>query len=168
MLKSAISSHNSCVLSFKKFKVAINVTNIKDINLKILCSFIHTHSTTCFHPKKDARGDDSSFLFTIIILFINFIHTWPNSCSNFNQLIKVTPSAIKVTPFVGGVCVKPPVGFFRLHDICDIHEKFGSTIFCCEHFLGASAKFLHLCLRIYLIWPPKTKTPAALLLERKR
>ena len=37
------------------------------------------------------------------------------------------------------VCVYalPPVGFFRLHDICDIREKFGSTIFCCEHFLGA-------------------------------
>ena len=34
------------------------------------------------------------------------------------------------------VCVYalPPVGFFRLHDICDIREKFGSTIFCCEHF----------------------------------
>ena len=34
------------------------------------------------------------------------------------------------------VCVYalPPIGFFRLHDICDIREKFGSTIFCCEHF----------------------------------
>ena len=30
------------------------------------------------------------------------------------------------------VCVYalPPVGFFRLHDICDICEKFGSTIYC--------------------------------------
>ena len=27
----------------------------------------------------------------------------------------------------------PPVGFFRLHDVCDIREKFGSTIFCCEY-----------------------------------
>ena len=62
----------------------------------------------------------------------------------------------------------PPVGFFRLHDICDIREKFGSTIFCCEHFLGASAKFLHLYIRIYLISPPKTKTPANRLLDRKR
>ena len=68
------------------------------------------------------------------------------------------------------VCVYalPPIGFFRLRDICDICEKFGSTIFCCEHFLGASAKFLHLYLRIYLISPPKTKTPAVLLLERKQ
>ena len=68
------------------------------------------------------------------------------------------------------VCIYalPPVGFFRLHDICDIREKFGSTIFCCEHFLGASAKFLHLYLRIYLISPPKTKTPTVLLQERKR
>ena len=35
-------------------------------------------------------------------------------------------------------------------------------------FLGAAAKFLHLYLRIYLISPPKTKTPADRLLERKR
>ena len=28
----------------------------------------------------------------------------------------------------------PPVGFFRLRDIRDIREKFGSTIFCCEYF----------------------------------
>ena len=68
------------------------------------------------------------------------------------------------------VCVYalPPVGFFRLHDICDMREKFGSTIFCCEHSLGACAKFLHLFLRIYLISPPKTKTPAVFLQERKR
>ena len=68
------------------------------------------------------------------------------------------------------VCVYalPPVGFLRLYNICDIREKFGSTILCCEHFLDASAKFLHLFLRIYLISPPKTKTPANRLLERKR
>ena len=68
------------------------------------------------------------------------------------------------------VCVYtlPPVGFFRLQDICDIREKLGSTIFCCEYYLGASAKFLHLYLWIYLISPPKMKTPAVLLLERKR
>ena len=28
----------------------------------------------------------------------------------------------------------PPLGFFRLHNVCDIHEKFGSKIFCCEYF----------------------------------
>ena len=28
----------------------------------------------------------------------------------------------------------PPVGFFRLHDVCDIHEMFGSAIFCCEYY----------------------------------
>ena len=77
---------------------------------------------------------------------------------------------LRVTCVCVCVCVYalPPVGFSRLHDICDIRERFGSTIFCCEHFLGASAKFLHLYLRIYLISPPKTKTPAVLLLERKR
>ena len=33
------------------------------------------------------------------------------------------------------VCVYtlPPVGFFRLHDVCDIRDKFGSTIFFCEY-----------------------------------
>ena len=37
------------------------------------------------------------------------------------------------------VCVYtlPPVGFFRLHDVFDIREKFGSTIFCCEYQLTA-------------------------------
>ena len=24
----------------------------------------------------------------------------------------------------------PPAGFFRLHEVCDIRENFGSTIFC--------------------------------------
>ena len=44
------------------------------------------------------------------------------------------------------VCVYtlPPVGFFRLHDVCDMRERVGSTIFCCEYDLGASAKSLHL------------------------
>ena len=34
------------------------------------------------------------------------------------------------------VCVYtlPPFGFFRLHYVCDIREKFGSTIFTCEYF----------------------------------
>ena len=34
------------------------------------------------------------------------------------------------------VCVYtlPPVGFFRLHDVYDILEMFGSTIFCCEYY----------------------------------
>ena len=34
------------------------------------------------------------------------------------------------------VCVYtlPPVSFFRLHDFCDIREKFGSMIFFCEYF----------------------------------
>ena len=37
------------------------------------------------------------------------------------------------------VCVYTllPVGFFWLHDVCDLREKFGSTIFCCEYWLGA-------------------------------
>ena len=37
------------------------------------------------------------------------------------------------------VCVYtfPPVGFFRMHDVSDIRERFGSAIFCCEYQLGA-------------------------------
>ena len=63
------------------------------------------------------------------------------------------------------VCVYtlPPVGFSRLHDICDIREKFRSTIFCCEYFWVLLPSFF-----IYLISPPKTRTPANRLLERKR
>ena len=36
------------------------------------------------------------------------------------------------------VCVYtlPPAGFFWLHDVCDIREMFGSTIFCCEYYYG--------------------------------
>ena len=33
----------------------------------------------------------------------------------------------------GCVYTLPPVGFFRLHDIFNIHEKFRSMIFCCEY-----------------------------------
>ena len=40
------------------------------------------------------------------------------------------------------VCVYtlPPVDFFRLHDVCDIRETFGSTIFCCEYYWGLLQK----------------------------
>ena len=85
----------------------------------------------------------------------------------FDGFVQLHPWCIRVCVCVC-VYALPPVGFFQLHDICDIREKFGSTIFCSEHFLGASAKFLHLYLRIYLISPPKTKTRANRLLERKR
>ena len=36
------------------------------------------------------------------------------------------------------VCVYAlsPAGFFRLQDVCDILEMFGSMIFCCEHCWG--------------------------------
>ena len=66
------------------------------------------------------------------------------------------------------VCVYtlPPVDFFRLHDVFDIREKFGSTIFCCEYSVSfcqvPSSLFLN------LISPPETKTPANRLLERKQ
>ena len=34
------------------------------------------------------------------------------------------------------VCIYtlPPAGYFRLQDVCDILEVFGSAIFCCEYF----------------------------------
>ena len=72
----------------------------------------------------------------------------------------------------GWVCVcvytLPPAGFFRLHNICDIREKFWITDLLLWVFLEASDKFLHLYFWIYHISPPKTKTLADCLLERKR
>ena len=70
-----------------------------------------------------------------------------------------------------GVCVcvytLPPGGFFQMHDVSDIRERFGSAIFCCEFQLGAfcqvpSSQFPNLSYS-----PPKTKTAARNLLERK-
>ena len=67
------------------------------------------------------------------------------------------------------VCVYtlPPVGFFRLHDVFDIREKFGSTIFCCEYQLTAlcqvpSSPYLKMS------YFTSKKPPAALLLETER
>ena len=109
----------------------------------------------------------SAFKYRIFTGDIDF----DEGCINYTVLVKWLFIISMVICFlVVCVCVYalPPVGFFRLHDICEIREKFGSTVFCCEHFLGASAKFLHLYLRICLISPPKTKTPANRSLERKR
>ena len=53
------------------------------------------------------------------------------------------PCICQISKKVGFVCVcmcvytLPRVGFFRLHDGCDIHEKLGSTMFCCEYQLCA-------------------------------
>ena len=80
----------------------------------------------------------------MIRYIIIFLSNPDDSSVIFNIL--VTTKAVPV----GVMCVcayaLPPVGFFRLHGICDIREKFGSMIVCCEHFLGASGKFLHLYL----------------------
>ena len=83
-------------------KVTIRVTNIKDINIKILF-FYSPIPWHVFRPIKDAKKK-RQFIF-IHDNYINFIHT----CGNFDDwpikvtpnAIKVTPSAIKVTPFDG-------------------------------------------------------------------
>ena len=49
-------------------------------------------SPTCFLSQKRRQRNDSLFIYHN---YINFIHTW----GNFDRQIKVTPSAIKVTPF---------------------------------------------------------------------
>ena len=71
-------------------KVVIKVTNIKDINIKILCFFIHTFPHMFFVSKKMPKKWEFIFIYD---KYIYFIHTW----GNFDRLIKVTPSAIKVT-----------------------------------------------------------------------
>ena len=80
-----------------------SLTNIKikDINIKILCFFIHAFPHMFFDPKKMPKKWQFIFIYDN---YINFIYTW----DNFDQpikvtpgIIKVTPSAIKVTPFDG-------------------------------------------------------------------
>ena len=67
------------------------------------------------------------------------------------------------------VCVYTltPVGFFRLHDVFDIREKFGSTIFCCEYSVSfcqvPSSLFLNLS-----YFTSKDENSSHRLLERKR
>ena len=68
-------------------KVTIKVTNIKDINIQILCFFIHAFTLLCpmfFIPKK--MMPKKWQLIFIYDNYINFIHTW----GNFDRLIKVT------------------------------------------------------------------------------
>ena len=66
------------------------------------------------------------------------------------------------------VCVYTltPVGFFRLHDVFDIREKFGSTIFCCEYSVSfcqvPSSLFLNLS-----YFTSKDENSSHRLLERK-
>ena len=67
------------------------------------------------------------------------------------------------------VCVYtlPPVGFFWLHDVFDIREKFGSTIFCCEYSVSfcqvPSSLFLNLS-----YFTSKDENSSHRLLESKR
>ena len=69
----------------------IKVTNIKDINIKILCFFIHAFPHMFFVPKKTPK--QCQFIF-ICNNYIKFIYT----LGNFDRPIKVTSNAIKVTP----------------------------------------------------------------------
>ena len=68
------------------------------------------------------------------------------------------------------VCVYtlPPAGFFRLHDVCDMREMFGSTIFCCEYYRGfcqvPSSPFPNLS----SYFTSKDENSSPQLLERKR
>ena len=72
-----------------------SLTNIKikDINIKILCFFIHAFPQMFFDPKKTPKKWQFIFIYNN---YINIIYTW----GNFDQPIKVTPGTIKVTPSV--------------------------------------------------------------------
>ena len=67
------------------------------------------------------------------------------------------------------VCVYtlPPVGFFRLHSVCDIREKFGSTVFCCEYFWGLLPSSFISFSESIIFQLQRRKTPADRLLERR-
>ena len=138
-----------------------NSSKYKSITSTIIMKIIHHNNHNNYVNDSNSKNILDIAIISWLLLIFN-----QHVSSGLGKSVKVCGMYINTLC----VCVYalPPVGFFRLHDICDIREKFGSTIFSCEHFLGASAKFLHLYLQIYLISPPKTKTPAVLLLERKR
>ena len=68
------------------------------------------------------------------------------------------------------VCVYslPAAGFFRLHDVCDMREMFGSMIVCCEYYRGfcqiPSSPFPNLS----SYFTSKDENSSPQLLERKR
>ena len=90
---------------------------------------------------------------TMLAVFVNSrTNAWPH----FNS-----SAGIKSKP-VASLCLHVFIffhheGFFWLQDVKDILERYGSTILC---YLGAFAKFLHLCVWKCHISPPKTKTSA--------
>ena len=94
---------NSNFLSFKNqsklprwgdqsyHKVAAKLSiYIKDMNIKILCFFIHAFPT-CLLSQKKCQRNDSLFIYDN---YISFSH----ASGKFDRLIKATPGAIKVTP----------------------------------------------------------------------
>ena len=95
-----------------------------------------------------------------------------NNCTNPNRIpIPSTTWYRGAIPSRHSVCVcvytLPPVGFFRLHDIFDIREKFGSTIFCCE----CSVSFCQVPSSLFLnlsYFTSKDENSSHRLLERKR
>ena len=55
----------------------------------------------------------------------------------------------------------PPVGFFRLHDVCDI-EMYGSTIFFCEYYQGLlPSSFISVSESIIFHLPKRKLQPTA-------
>ena len=80
-------------------KVATEVTNTKDINIKIFCFlfFIHTF-THVFHPKKMIQKWQFIYLWQLFTLGVTLIS---QSKLYAPSAIKVTPSVIKVTIWSG-------------------------------------------------------------------
>ena len=74
-----------------------------------------------------------SFIYYFDYLYANYRHLEEERGCKHSFLV-LTCVCVYVCVCVC-VCIYPlpPGGFFRLHDVCDIHEKFGSTMFCCEY-----------------------------------
>ena len=82
-------------------KVAIKVTNIKDINIKILCFFIHTFPHMFFDPKKTPKKWQF-FLFMTIILTLFTLGVTLIGQSKLPQVpLKLLQVRSKLPPFDG-------------------------------------------------------------------
>ena len=70
-----------------------------------------------------------------IVLFWGMFLTQEIEKSLMLSCIKLCVTCVSLRGGCVCVCVYtlPPVGFFRLHNVFDIREKFRSTIFCCEY-----------------------------------
>ena len=122
-----------------------NSSKYKSITSTIIMKIIHHNNHNNYVNDSNSKNILDIAIISWLLLIFN-----QHVSSGLGKSVKFCGMYINTLCVCVCVCVcvyaLPPVGFFRLHDFCDICEKFGSTIYCCEHFLGTSAKFLHLYL----------------------